>query len=235
MSDEMQRVVYWQGCRYEKSSLSFLGMQGEGARCFFDIGANFGFMSYVLLSQCPLLRVYAFEPNPTLFRAMSATKERNGLSRFTPVHAGLGSETGSLPLHVSSVNSGYSTFGRHPGIVDPSLAAEPPAVPVFPFWRWLEMERVPVPEPFAWIAKIDVEGYELKVLMGMTDALERRHFKCLCVEFNRFTLSLCGHSPEDILRFMNGFGYRPHDERGHAVAGEDLRRDGNVFFMPERS
>lgn len=233
LSDEIQRSVYWQGKRYERATLNMLSAHGPDCCRFFDIGANFGFVSYVMLSRCDSLRIYAFEPNPTLFRTMKLTKERNTLARFTPVHAGLGSEAGEVTLHVSSVNSGHSTFGAHPGSLGLSQHWRDVPAPVLVFDEWSKSEGLPSSGSEVWLAKIDVEGREVDVLKGMSGSLSAHRFRCVCVEVNPFTLAFHGHQPVALLRQMDQFGYRPYDERGVAVSPDAVPRLGNLFFMPQ--
>lgn len=232
LTDEMQRVVYWQGGRYEQETFGELARFCSDAEVFFDIGANCGFASYSMLAKCPRLRVYSFEPNPALFNSLRATKDRNALGRFVPVHAGLGSESGPRELHVGSANSGHSTFGPHPGLTGTGRDGQAVVVPVLTFDQWRRGEKLPLPSKPTWVAKIDVEGYEPDVLQGMAEALANRSFRALCIESNRFTLSFCGRAPQDIYDFMASVGYQPHGEHTTPNAAERKLCGQNAFFVP---
>jgi FkbM family methyltransferase len=234
LTDELQRVVYWQGVRYEKATLDILTTHARESECFFDIGANFGFISYVLLSRCPALRVFAFEPNPRLFSSMNTVKLRNALDSFVPVNAGLGAEPGDLELHISTLNSGHSTFGLHPGLASGSACCESAVAPVIVFDEWCRISRVWMPEQPRWLAKIDAEGYELNVLKGMRKSLEAQRFRCVCVEINRFTLSFCGTTPVAVGRFMADVGYEADDGNGKRYSSGALPEFANVFFVPRK-
>ena len=86
-----------------------------------------------------------------------------------------------------------------------------------------------MPEPGEWIAKIDVEGYEMKVLSGLRPALASRAFRGLVVEINRFTLAFCGSEPKEIYSFMENLGY----EALTTVTGSRRQKfNGNEFFVP---
>ncbi len=231
LTDEMQRVLYWQGLRYEKPTLDFLVAQSRDACAFFDIGANIGFVSYVMLWHCPALAVYAFEPNPHHMNIMREARQRNGLTRFTPVACGLAAASGERSFHIALRNSGHSTFGAHPDLTISTDACRRVVVPLMPFEEWRVKEGLPLPPVGGWLAKVDVEGYELEVLQGMAPSLAAQRFRCVCVELNPFTLGFCGRKPEDILRWMSRFDYDAYDDSGHKVTAEHFCEAKNVFFL----
>lgn len=229
LTDNIQRVIYWQGRRYEKETLDRLTAHLAEAEAFFDVGANLGFVSYSMLSRCPKLNVYAFEPNPTLYRGMVETRERNRLARFHPFQTGIGAANGIMQLHVSTANSGHSTFGRHPGFSDAN--AHSVRVPLTPFDEWRRETGITPSRRCGWVMKVDVEGYELHVLQGMADSLAAGYFKCICMEVNRFTQSFCGHAAGEILDHMSAFGYAAFDDKGAALSADSVGANQNVFFL----
>ena len=79
--------------------------------------------------------------------------------------------------------------------------------------------------------KIDVEGMELDVLLGMQQALEARAFKGVAVEILPHTLDLAGHSPEQIYHFMKKVGYH-HIDTQHLLHKYGRINTVNAFFEP---
>ena len=114
LQDLTQRSTFWQGSRYEAPTARILAEQGRGAKAFFDIGANYGFFAYWMLSRLPAIQVYAFEPNPRAFEMIRRTKIDNALARMHPQGIGLSDSAGNLPLHLGLEDSGHSTFANHP-------------------------------------------------------------------------------------------------------------------------
>jgi FkbM family methyltransferase len=223
-SDEVQRATYWQGARFEYPTLSiFEQWLRDGASHFFDIGSNYGFFTFALLSRFPDLHAHAFEPNPETFRHLAAIKDRNHLERMTVWNCGLSDKPGTLALHRGVVDSGHSTFGDHPGLRETTVDQ----IEVFDFESWQARAGLPLGEPGKWIAKIDVEGFELKVLTGLSSALKARVFRGLAVEINSFTLAFCGSRPEEIYSFMDSMGY---EARPKARGGKKEAFSGNEFF-----
>lgn len=222
LEDETQLSTYWRGPRFERPTPKILASWGKaGAKTFFDIGANYGFFSYWMLWQCPNLAVYAFDPHPLNYQIMLTAKKRNALERFYPVALALGDERQMATLRHGLTDSGHSTLAPHPQLAATSRTM----VTVVAFDDWCA-ERSLVAQAGEWVAKIDVEGYEKKVLLGMRKALAQKAFCGLVVEINPYTLSLMDTNPSEILHLLCDFGYRPLNIR-------IKRRDTmNMFFVP---
>jgi FkbM family methyltransferase len=219
-ADATMRGTYWQGPRFEHPTLEILmGWTKSDATHFFDIGSNYGFFSYWLLSRSTLLEVHAFEPNPRTFATVESTKELNALVRFHPWNVGLSDVVTRLELHPGVVDSGHSTFGVNPTLSDETLAG----IEVLTFDAWRRKIGLDLPGGPQWVAKIDVEGFETRVLRGMTEALTARAFAGLVVEVNEFTLGFCGSKPAEVYATLAEFGYRA------LATGQD---SGNAFFVP---
>ena len=106
-----------------------------------------------------------------------------------------------------------------------------PKIPVLTFDQWVERAGLVQPKPGEWIAKIDVEGFELRVLAGMNDALRKGAFRLLVVELNEFTLALTGSAPKLLREFLRDRGYAELRTTGDA-GRRKLARTCNGFFVP---
>ncbi len=218
--DATMRSTYWQGERYERPTARVLSdWAREGATRFFDIGSNYGFFCYWLLSQSPKIEVHAFEPNPKTFAAIESIRAANSLARMHTANIGLGDIPARLRLHPGLTDSGHCTFGDNPQL-DGSLLEE---IDVLPFDTWRRAAGLELPRRPEWIAKIDVEGFEARVLRGMAGAMAAGAFAGLVVEMNEFTLNFCGSSTAELSALMAGHGYTA------LHFGEDC---GNAFFVP---
>lgn len=76
------------------------------------------------------------------------------------------------------------------------------------------------------MAKIDVEGFELRVLRGMRAALEAQAFRGLAIELNEFTLRFCGASTEEVTALLEAASDR------ETTPGRRANRSLNRFFVP---
>ncbi len=228
LRDLTQRTTYWQGARFEYPTAEILAEWGRaGTAVFFDIGSNYGFFSYWMLSQVAGLRVEAFEPNPATYERVRGIIGRNGLTRMRAWNLGLSDAPGRLMLHAGVVDSGHSTFGDHPELAGGARGEV--AVTTFDLWR--REAGLALPEVPSWVAKIDVEGFELRVLRGMREALVARAFAGLMVEINEFTLKLCGTSPAEVFALLAEVGYV---SLANTPAGRrwPLEKTANAFFVP---
>lgn len=156
-----------------------------------DIGANLGY--YTLLAADlvgPEGRVVAIEPNPEVFRRLSASIAVNGFTSRTSAHnvalAGPG-ETGERAFFVPT---GEPKNGRFLGLQeDPDHLADHGVV------SEVALGRID-PDAFERVdfIKIDVEGAELAVLEHLRPVLEKFRPKVVCeVNFQR------GYSWDDVV------------------------------------
>lgn len=225
--DETKRATWWQGSRFEKPTPQILEMWGQESDVFFDIGANYGFFSYWMLHRCPKISVYSFEPNPTNYQFQETVKGENNLTRLHPFQLGLSDAVAKLTLHVTKEDSGHSSFGINPSVLNP-MDVE---VATIPFDRWRESNGLALPDKPRWLAKIDVEGFEYKVLSGMKEALTATAFRGIVVEVLDHSLRFCGSSAESVISFLEQYDYVPFENMA-ASREFELRRTANRFFLP---
>ncbi len=226
LTDEVQRATYWQGERYEFPMLQILDRWvGEGVTHFFDIGSNYGYFSHALIARHSGLQAHAIEPNPVTFAQLEKIRSENQIARLNIWNLGLSDQCEILQLHRGLVDSGHSTFANHPHL----CANQTDSVEVIDFESWRKHAGLPLPPPGSWIAKIDVEGFEGKVLSGMKPALKARAFRGLAIEINEFTLQLCHSAPDQIYSLMEEVGYEP---LARPSDGNAARSEANEFFVP---
>jgi FkbM family methyltransferase len=134
---------------------------------FLDIGANSG--SHTLFLSPRVSWVYAFDPFPEALTQLRRQISINKLSNVTVVPTGLGSRDASLPFGTPSGNNrGVGAF----------LAQEPPALS-----HAVGSNLLPVRHPDSLLSelgikvvnliKIDTEGFEVEILLGLAKTLER--------------------------------------------------------------
>ncbi len=232
-ADIIQTAAYWRGSRYERPTPQIIGrlINENKLTTFFDIGANFGFFSYYIKSAYPSLQIYSFEPGPANYNKMVEVKRQNNLNGFDPQNIGLGDSNGILSFNLTSGDSGHSTFGDNPLYANnPSFITEI-KVQVMEFDAWRQQQGIELPGMPQWIAKIDVEGFELKVLHGMKESIKAGAFKAVCIEINTHTLDFFKVRSSEIFDFFAAHGYKAFDEDFQGtqpLPSPDMR---NVFFI----
>jgi FkbM family methyltransferase len=144
-----------------------------GDRCF-DIGAHVGNRIRVWLSLGA--QVVAVEPQPHLMRWLQRLYGRH--PRVTLLQTAVAAQSGTATLHISSRTPTVSTLST-------SWIQSVQQDPSFTWVKWDKTVTVPVVTLDGLIAKygrpafckIDVEGYELEALRGLTHAIPTLSFE----------------------------------------------------------
>jgi FkbM family methyltransferase len=163
---------------------------------FFDVGANFGYYSLTvaqsLKGNC---RVQAFEPNPRTRDRLLWNVAANAMSKVVTVQpVALSDCAGTATLIVRGDNSGAARLGTD----SPGVSVNVTSLDLFCLEQ--SIDRIDV-------IKIDVEGYEVKVLRGALEILERVK-PALIVEFWPPGLSRAAATVDDISKLLLENGYK---------------------------
>jgi FkbM family methyltransferase len=218
--------LFWSGAKDKWDLYHLRSLLGPGC-VFFDIGSNFGYYSLTLAAalkrQC---RVHAFEPNPKTYARLLGHIERNGMGNVVSAHQVALSDTeGTATLIERSDNSGASRLGNDAAGVSVDVTT------LDAFCTAHATERLDG-------LKIDVEGYEARVLTGGRATLSR--FKpIIVIEFWTTGLARAGSSVDDVAGVLDGLGYKlfkPFRERLLPITDPPRSEDPqNVFCVhPER-
>ncbi len=164
-----------------------------------DIGANQGLYT-LLLSRLVGTegRVWAFEPDDVLFAALERNLAVNGVTNVLASHRALGSAPGAMTLYRSLLNSGDNRLADS-GREHAHAAVQ---VSVDPLDRLLAGERLD-------FIKMDVQGWEMEVLRGMSRLLDdpRNERLEIHLEFWPKGLREAGSDPREPLDYLAGRGF----------------------------
>ncbi len=166
-----------------------LGGQGW----FFDVGAHIGSCT---LAASKILgdrgRVVAFEPTSTTFSWLAENVKLNGLGNVTLVNMAVGPTPGVVKLDGGEhQNSGRSRIS--------TVAGQPCAMTTLDaFWA-------SVGKPLVQLVKIDVEGFELDVLLGARELLATG--PSLLLELTPTGGSAAVERSRELLRLVASAGY----------------------------
>lgn len=166
-----------------------------------DIGANIGLYTAVIARAAGLKgRVLAFEPMPDMAEALRKAVEWNQLDSVTVHPVALGDRNGTLRMARQSFNSGDNRVTSEGSIEVPVLCGD--ALVDFPALD---------------VIKIDVQGYELPALRGLSSALARSPQLRILFEFWPKGLALAGTDPADFVRFLQDAGFALYQILPHAT------------------
>lgn len=181
----------------EKLWLDFLVSLKHPVNCFLDIGANKGEWTKMFTTRFPKRDVYAIEAHPKIARALR--DEYKGNSRVHIVNNAIGNCSGTVDIYDSTSSSGGSAKGPSTGAgigflsgQDAKLGSRDQYIATIPCSTvdFLVHRLTEIYKDFQsscgkhLIVKIDVEGFDLQVLQGMTGLLKRGAIDLLQLEYN---------------------------------------------------
>jgi len=178
---------------------------------FIDIGANIGLYSILAARRVGATgKVLSFEPSPREFSRLLANLRLNATQVVTPFSVALGTAPGFFDLHIAPTHTGLNTLqisdaARHAfggdqvqrvGVVRFDDAVAP----------LLAGQRVK-------LMKIDVEGAEMDVLMGMEKSLAAGFVERIVIEITPKFLGAFGRTKDQLYDLMQRHGYAPREHR----------------------
>jgi FkbM family methyltransferase len=189
--------------RYDRTLLSTINLCVTSGSACVDAGAHKGYVTLQMARACGQSgKVYAFEPDPRAFRALSLNVIRNNLEGVvSALQRGLGDAASVQTLYLSRQLGWSSRFMNEvasPTIID--------AVPV---------TFVPFDEIYAADAghardlafvKIDCEGSECQVIDGMRGTLGATD-PVLWIEVNPGALAAAGQEPKILTGMIRDLGF----------------------------
>ena len=205
MGDWIQWQIYYLGdyvgeARYAR----YLMSEVRPGDAFIDIGANIGY--YTLLASRLVGgegRVFAFEAHEPAFQRLEQNLRLNSAANVVV-----------LPIAASDAPGQIGLEAPAPGNLGGTRVVDA----VLPDSTTVRMDTVDdalAGEDLSRLrfVKIDVEGFEVRVLKGCLRTLEEYHPTCL-VEVRRAQLATYDTNPEELHRILNGLGYRAYAVTG---------------------
>jgi FkbM family methyltransferase len=168
---------------------------GNGTPVVFDVGANNGDWSALVLKVNKLAQIHAFEPQPALASHIAAT-----YPSITVSNLAVGESAGELDLYDYADHPGSQHASLLKGVIDTIHGGTPRVtkVSVITLDEYCRKHGVKHID----FLKIDVEGFELAVLRGAKEMLARGGIEAIQFEFNE--MNVTGRT--FLLDFMNHLG-----------------------------
>jgi FkbM family methyltransferase len=181
----------------DDASLKAVRKLVRSAASFWDVGANCGIFSLYAREENPNLFIVSIEASTLHYQTLSSNWALQPSERWLCLHTAAGDRDGMT--HLSLQQSGFDH------IVEASLAGARVDVELRPMARLDTLAAVLGAESID-VLKIDVEGYELKVLRGAAGLLERRRIGAIVLESDGHDLRY-GSSEAETIGFLGGRGY----------------------------
>jgi FkbM family methyltransferase len=206
LSDAIGASLYYSGT-FEAKTERLIEACVQPGMVAIDIGANFGYHTF-RLARCvgPDGRVVAVEPMREAWDRLLANAQLNDFPQISYLQVGL-----------SDAEHGVTTvaFRSHYDIDGSEQVAEEQA-------RLTTVDVLVAEEGLERVdfVKLDVDGFEGKVLRGARATLERWHPDVL-FEISPTMMKEQGDDAADLLAFLRDLGYRLVDEDRRPVAGDE--------------
>jgi FkbM family methyltransferase len=182
-------AALWIAPRRRDGDVRFFRRYLRPAEVVVDVGANIGTLTIVAaLTVGPEGRVFAVEAHPRTAAFLRGNVALNGLTNVEPLLCALGIRTGTARL--TDRRSDDQNRVSADGGVDVPLR---------------RLDDLPLPEREISVLKIDVEGYELRVLEGGSAVLGRT--QCVYFESWERHFSSFGYGTPDVLALLSDAGF----------------------------
>ena len=211
LDDWMERFAFYVGCYYEVDATATLDRLLRRGDCYIDVGANLGFLALTASRAVGFEgRVLAFEPNPTLAARLTRALRVNEIDNVTVFEHALGSVDALATLDIGSHSGTANLRGAEPGAITVNVRRGDSVVTDLQSDTWV-------------LAKLDVEGYELRVLQGFTSLIQRPRTGFLVEVTDAWLRELEG-SADELFGLLQQDGYQAYLPR--------LGSSGALHFAP---
>jgi FkbM family methyltransferase len=170
----------------------------RGGACL-DIGANIG-LHTTLLSQLvgPSGQVFAFEPEPANSALLHRNLQLNNNTNVRQSESAIGDCEGTCRMRLSPSN-----FGDH-RVANGTAESDSIEVPI----NTIDHLVGSLAPGIIKLIKIDVQGYELRVMRGMLETLRRNPAVVLIVEIFPEGLAQTGSSASELMQLFKDLGFQ---------------------------
>jgi FkbM family methyltransferase len=160
-----------------------------------DVGANQGLYSLWLARIATNGHVYAFEPDPDLFRCLEGNVRKNQLPNVLPIQAAASNRSGTLAFTVNRLNRGDNRVSAE--ALEDAEMTRVQAVTLDDAISDLRLD----------LLKIDVQGFEVEVLLGAQKTLNANPSLTIVFEFWPYGLRQTGHHPTELWNLLKEAGF----------------------------
>ena len=187
---------------YEKAETLFFRSTCRDGMTFLDVGANLGYYTALAARAVgPNGRVLAVEPDPDSFGYLEQTIAANAVGNVQAFPVAASDAPATLPLYISTDNRGdnrlYASGEDRPQV-------EVAARPLDALLRENKIDKVD-------LIKIDVQGYEPRVIAGLRETITASPNLTLLTEFWPQGIDEAGEDANEFLQTLRELGLTLHE------------------------
>jgi len=209
-----------------KPTRSLLGLRDFDIKTIIDVGANRGQFARMLLNVFPEAHIYCFEPLPELFRQLSRWSEEQRNGKVTVYNLALGNKEGFLRMFRHIEHNSSSSFLKTTKLCESlypfSQKQDSITVKLTTLDNWLK--SLPSPPMPKILLKVDVQGYEDKVVQGGRETFSKAEACILEVSLDKLYEDQATFRDISLLLYDLGYHYVGNLDQSYAD-------DGHVIFI----
>lgn len=190
---------------FEENIESLIASSLKPGMVVMDIGANIGYHTFRMAKQvAPTGKVYAIEPTQRAFNRLLHNADLNPEIKNIRYlkYALSNSDLGTMPV---TFESSYR--------LDDSRDADTELIEFLTLDSLSEREQIPHVD----FIKIDVDGFESKIICGAQRLLSRIPAPTLLLEINPSEMARNGDNPEELSDVFINLGYKFQTEYGESI------------------
>ena len=197
---ELARLIYCDD--FERTERLFLDTFLKRGDIFVDVGANIGLFSLIAARRVGSSgKVYAFEPAQISYQRLKENVALNAFRNVQCFQSALSDESGEFPFY--NLEDGFDAWNSfvHPDAGKSFTKAFTQCV------KWDQFARHHHLVGKVAMMKIDVEGWEIRVLRGGYETFSRDDAPLLQVEFTEEAAASAGSSCRELYHTLEALGY----------------------------
>jgi FkbM family methyltransferase len=219
LTNYIDRMIYL-GCYEPVNTVLFDRILKPGMTVV-DVGANIGYFTFLAAKKVGSVgKVVSVEPHPSNFALLKDAIESNQILNVRALPIALGDRKDRIHIGMAdqTVFPNRTASTLKASVTDPEISVE-------------TLDDLAEKEGLRTIdlLKIDVDGYEWRILQGATNCLQEKRVKRIIIEFNSYWLKESGTSAEELRRLLEGHGFHDLSDR-FALVSFFLGRSGDRYF-----
>jgi len=215
---ELCRLIYCDN--FEWSERQFLNNYLKSGDVFVDIGANIGLFTLIASHSVGNKgKIYSFEPCLKTFQRLIQNTQLNRIKNTQCIRLALSDHRGQTQMNVSL--DGYNAWNS----IGQPTAGRFFTTETVDVTTWDDFVHEHHLAGRVTMMKIDVEGWESRVLSGGIETLSRADAPDLQVEFTDKAAESANTSCQALYRQLEGLGYRMfvYDEKSGRIVHDPIR------------